>query len=609
MTEAAMGADPFLAFVNPEYAADINIGKGWKPKVGQPLPQVPGVFIGKRFGAGALAMNTIFDLVDERGKTVGQALKVCKQTIAARRSLAHEWKIFNNLGLLGEEHPAVRSHFLQAHRVLKLDNDNIGGIVMEKANGTNVVKTLKREGFCNVRYVIALLRDMLVALDVAQRVLGFAHYDLKLDNIMEHWSCAGNPEEAKRRVLLDAVPQFKLFDFGTAVIYPDPFSVKDVPDARHLTQTEDQRPEAAEQLKRERRYGNSGKPGVVTHSADESQFEYSEPYCFVRIYHMYWHRSGDVFRVLKALCRLLDDTTWPSEDIELVSLLLTVLEHCTNSKRLRAHFVPRAQLLRRLQLQEQHHSQQQQQQGAAGQQVQQKPQVQQQTVKAAAPAPAGASASPAAVTSSSSAAVSRLVAGTDLQQQQQQQQQSSIQSMVRPVVLQELTVKTPGSAFSSPAAAAAAAPAAAGPASPGQRPMGRRSADLLRCTPSGNSVSGVAFTRLAPTTSTPASPTRATAPMQPLDAQQQQHAPDAASKAHSRRDAGLGSSAAALAASSDEFSAEGCALDPAAQVVAEQPAAPVAAQSVLGSRKALRGVTAQQLLAEPVIQALLRKLE
>lgn len=30
-----------------------------------------------------------------------------------------------------------------------------------------------------VRYVIALLRDLLVALDVAQRVLGFAHYDLK----------------------------------------------------------------------------------------------------------------------------------------------------------------------------------------------------------------------------------------------------------------------------------------------------------------------------------------------------------------------------------------------------------------------------------------------
>jgi hypothetical protein len=70
------GADPSLAFVNPEEASDIHIQKGWKPKEGQPLPQVPGVFIGKRFGAGALAMNQIFDLVDERGKSVGQALKV-----------------------------------------------------------------------------------------------------------------------------------------------------------------------------------------------------------------------------------------------------------------------------------------------------------------------------------------------------------------------------------------------------------------------------------------------------------------------------------------------------------------------------------------------------
>jgi 2-keto-3-deoxy-L-rhamnonate aldolase RhmA len=66
----------------------------------------------------------------------------------------------------------------------------------------------------------------------------------------------------------------------------DPFSVKSAPDAGHLTTPEAQTPEAAEQLARERRYGNSGKPGVVTHSADEAQFEYSEPYFCVRIYHM-----------------------------------------------------------------------------------------------------------------------------------------------------------------------------------------------------------------------------------------------------------------------------------------------------------------------------------
>jgi hypothetical protein len=41
--------------------------------------------------------------------------------------------------------------YRQAHRVLKLGNNNIAGIVMEKANGANVVKTLKRDGFCNVR--------------------------------------------------------------------------------------------------------------------------------------------------------------------------------------------------------------------------------------------------------------------------------------------------------------------------------------------------------------------------------------------------------------------------------------------------------------------------
>ena len=53
------------------------------------------------------------------------------------------------------------------------------GIFMEKANGINVIKRLKHEQFHNVRYVIALLRDLLLGLAVAQDELGFAHYDLK----------------------------------------------------------------------------------------------------------------------------------------------------------------------------------------------------------------------------------------------------------------------------------------------------------------------------------------------------------------------------------------------------------------------------------------------
>jgi hypothetical protein len=47
--------------------------------------------------------------------------------------------------------------------------------------------------------------------------------------------------------------------------------------------------------------------------------------------------------------------------------------------------------------------------------------------------------------------------------------------------------------------------------------------------------------------------------------------------------------------------------DSAGTVVRKQPVADAEQQSVLGSRKALRGVTAQQLLVEPVVQSLLSK--
>lgn len=66
----------------------------------------------------------------------------------------------------------------------------------------------------------------------------------------------------------------------------DPFSVKVVADPEHLAGPVVQRPEAAQQLAQEARYGNSDKPGVVTHSAREPQFEFSEPFFCVRIYHM-----------------------------------------------------------------------------------------------------------------------------------------------------------------------------------------------------------------------------------------------------------------------------------------------------------------------------------
>jgi hypothetical protein len=69
---------------------------------------------------------------------------------------------------------------LQAYKVFVSSKDrSMAGIFMEKANGTNVIKRLNHQNFHNVRYVIAMIRDLLLGLAVAQDELGFGHYDLK----------------------------------------------------------------------------------------------------------------------------------------------------------------------------------------------------------------------------------------------------------------------------------------------------------------------------------------------------------------------------------------------------------------------------------------------
>lgn len=75
----------------------------------------------------------------------------------------------------------------------------------------------------------------------------------------------------------------------------------------HDKRLSEHRPAAAEELKHEKKHGDSKKAGRITHSAADDEFEYSEPFGCVRIYHMWWKTRGDVFRVLLALSKLLDD--------------------------------------------------------------------------------------------------------------------------------------------------------------------------------------------------------------------------------------------------------------------------------------------------------------
>jgi hypothetical protein len=55
---------------------------------------------------------------------------------------------------------------------------------------------------------------------------------LRLDNVMEHFDTSHMDVPAKDDPLLlvggpgAPLPQFKVFDFGTAVVYPDPYSIK-----------------------------------------------------------------------------------------------------------------------------------------------------------------------------------------------------------------------------------------------------------------------------------------------------------------------------------------------------------------------------------------------
>jgi hypothetical protein len=71
-----------------------------------------------------------------------------------------------------------------------------------------------------VRAMMCIRLLLLLLLELIPSPSPAAAAAARLDNIMEHWSCCDDPCGARDCVLLDAVPHFKLFDFGTAVIYP-----------------------------------------------------------------------------------------------------------------------------------------------------------------------------------------------------------------------------------------------------------------------------------------------------------------------------------------------------------------------------------------------------
>ena len=72
------------------------------------------------------------------------------------------------------------------------------------------------------------------------------------------------------------IPQFKIFDFGTAVVYPDVHAVK-------RPRAGEKKPRAAAELEEKAKEKISGKPGIVPEQAAdlEGGYNYSKPYFFV----------------------------------------------------------------------------------------------------------------------------------------------------------------------------------------------------------------------------------------------------------------------------------------------------------------------------------------
>lgn len=330
---------------------------------------------------------------------------------------------------------------------------------------------------------------------------------------------------------------------------------------------------------------------------------------------------------------------WPLEDLELVSLCFTVLEHATNSRRIRAKFMPKAALWRKLGMsasshQHKHHQNSNRDQITALPQ-QRKENVTTGTTKLAPVVVAAADRQHALSPASPSAAaggyspVRRIAADaprTSLDAQQGNR--SSIGSVAA-------ANRQSGGAVGAisdmvTGAASGGTVSSAGTAAPGLQ-------DGVEALP------GVAYTRLAPvSSSTPAvAPDSTSVPLHrtsPFDqSQQSAQQPVAAAPARSvNLDAYRSTSLtpveerhypplASLTPVKETDAAdgrktddkphfdinapdEGCLLDPAAHVVRHMPVAPAAHQSVLGSRKALKGVTAQQLLLEPIVQSLLSKI-
>ena len=179
-----------------------------------------GVFLGKFLGAGVQA--AVYELVFADGTTTGRVLKLGHESLSHRlllggmatsmMSLQKEWEIGMQLKAAIEDEDGKLPGFTRTCDCMAIHGDSrskqviFRGLMMEKIQGYSVAARVTDPTFHNIHYIREMLYQVFSALDTAQRLTGFCHADLGLNNVMEHYPVI-NPmlEEEQRSQNVDAM--------------------------------------------------------------------------------------------------------------------------------------------------------------------------------------------------------------------------------------------------------------------------------------------------------------------------------------------------------------------------------------------------------------------
>lgn len=292
--------------------ATVTVSKDWFPKEGDEVVPGSGEVLGKNMGAGFMAQNNLYDIVDMDGQTTGKVIKISKASNRpARQALVHEWETIVALNKCEERRPEIGHSYITGEAVVMREGDKLPIAIIMEMSGPSVSAKIKRPDFRDVSYIISMLHQVLVALDVAHAELGFEHYDLKLPNIMEL-----HPDRTRTMnspsFLQNAC--FVLIDFGTA-----DFQLRGQ-DGRRMS-----------------------RKGVAAELASRGYKLPEKLPGSIKLHQHYWRRKGDVYRLMMELGKHLQHRTWAEEDRVLVEQLLELVADCTG-ERVIAHFAPRAAL-------------------------------------------------------------------------------------------------------------------------------------------------------------------------------------------------------------------------------------------------------------------------